>query len=130
MSFLSDLIKIADDITDGLGLQAKVQHYAWTGQDGYGKPTYASPTTISCVVDRTNRMIVGGNGQAISIAATLTKIGDMAPNGASGRREPIDLRDKIVLSDGFTGPVIDSPGAVEDTSTGRGFIQSVMLGAR
>lgn len=129
MSFLGNLIKIADNITDGLGLQAEVSHSAWIGQDGFGKPSFSSAVSRKCVVDRTNKVITL-NGQLITIGATLTFVGDVAPNGASGRREPIDPRDKIILPDGFTGPIIDTPGSVTDRETNRGFIQSVMLGAR
>lgn len=133
MSFLGELIKIADTVTLDLGLQCEVQHYAFIGSDARGKPTYADPVTVTCVVDRTNREISTANGKVINISATLTKIGDLAPNGAvtnPARREPIDPRDKIVLPDGLTGPIIDTPGSVTDPETDRGFIQSIMLGAR
>lgn len=121
-------IKIAHNLTKGV--QGEIQHYAWTGQDGYGKPTYPiSPVSLLCVIDRTNKVITV-NGQLVTISATLTFVGDVAPNGATGRREPIDPRDKIILPDGFTAPIIDTPGSVTDPVTGRGFIQSVMLGTR
>lgn len=131
MAFPAEIIRsgvsIADDLTSGV--QPSFTHHPWIGQDGAGKRTYGSPVTLAGVVDRTFRMITS-NGQQIAIAATITVVGDISPNGAAGRREPIDPRDKIVLSDGFTGPIIDAPGSVVDPGTGRGFIHSIMLGAR
>lgn len=129
MSFLGDLIEIADDVTKDFDLQCQVTLYPWIAQDVHGDDTYGTPVTLTCVVDRTNRILYQG-GQQITVVATLTFVGDVAPNGAAGRREPIDPRDKIVLPDGFTGPIVSTPDGVTDPGTGRGFIQSVMLGAR
>lgn len=112
-----------------LGVQSLVSHEAWTGQDVFGADTYAAPVSRLAVIDRTNKVQVR-DAQTVTIAATITFIGDVLPNGAAGRREPIDPRDIITLPDGFTGPIIDSPNSVIDPVTGRGFIQEVMLGAR
>lgn len=131
MAFPAEIIRsgvgIANSLT--LGVQSPITHYAWISQSVAGDDTYDDPVTLLCVIDRTNRVIVR-DGEHITIGATLAFVGDVAPNGAVGRREPIDPRDKIVLPDGFTGPIIDSPGSVIDPDTERGFIQSVMLGAR
>lgn len=120
-------IKIADSLTKG------VQSYAvlepWLEQSVHGDDVYGLPVPIQCIVDRTNKMIEHG-GEQITVGATLTVIGDIQPNGATGRREPIDPRDRITLPDGFTGPVISSPNSVIDPSTNRGFIHEIMLGMR
>lgn len=131
MAFPAEILESSIKIADGLtkGAQDKVIHRAWIGQDVFGEVTYASPITRDAVVDRTNKSIVK-EGQFINISATIIFVGDILPNGAAGRREPIDPRDELTLSDGFTGPIIDAPGAVINPKTKRGFIQRVMLGAR
>lgn len=103
---------------------------AWIGQSVTGKPTYASPVTIKCIEDDKQRTIVTGAGQVITVMSTLTILEPIASNGTAGRKEPIDPRDKITTPSGFVGRVIDTPGSVFDPGTGKGFIQTISLGAR
>jgi len=132
MSFpFSSLIRLgvtlADSFTeDG---QATITHEAWIGQDRFGKPTYATATNPRCVISNKLRTIVSTSGQLITTVSTLTFTTLPAANGALGRREPIDPRDRITLPDGFSGPIVYS-GAPIDPTTGKGYILSVALGAR
>lgn len=122
-------IAVANSLTGGVQVSCTLE--AWTGQDAYGAPTFASPVPFRAVLDRTQKQMIGPTGKVIYIMATLTVVGDLAANGSTTsppRREPIDPRDRITLPDGATGPIIDSPDAVTDPVTGRGFIQQVMLG--
>jgi hypothetical protein len=84
--------------------------------------------TLNAVVDLTRKQRTLTSGRVITVIATLTIVGDVTPNGTTGRKEPIDPRDRITLPDGTTGPIIDAPGAVVDPGTGRGFIHEIMLG--
>lgn len=119
--------KLADQFTrDG---QSEVTHEAWIGQDKFGKETYAAPVTLRGAIDSRQRLIVTTGGKTITIMSTITFTQAIAPNGAAGRREPIDPRDRITLPNGFSGPIIDT-GAPIDPKTGMGYIQQVMLGAR
>jgi hypothetical protein len=129
MAFPRDILVAGIAVTNTLtkGVQVDCTLAAWTGQDAYGSATYAAPVTFQAVLDRTNKQLVT-LGKVIDVAATLTIVGDLAPNGATDRREPIDPRDVITLPDGFTGPIIDVPNAVTDPITGRGLIQQIMLG--
>lgn len=123
-------VKIANSLTRGV--QCNISHEAMIGTDGMGSFTYASSVNRKCVVDMTTRVIKMG-GELITVAATLTFVGDVPANGAvtdPPRVEPIDPRDRITLPNGWTGPIISSPGAVIDPGTNRGIIQEVMLGAR
>ena len=131
MAFPAELLRAGIAIADTLtkGVQVDVTLEAWTGQSGFGVESFASPVTIKCVLDLTRKQIKTDSGREITIVATLTKVGDVAPNGTAGRREPIDPRDRITLPDGTTGPIIDVPGAVVDPGTGRGFINAIMIGA-
>lgn len=120
-------VKLADKFTrDG---QSDVTHEAWIGEDKFHKAAYAAPVTLRCVVDSRQRMIITNTGQAITVMSTLTFTSPIKENGASGRREPIDPRDKMTLPDGFTGPIIDT-GAPIDPKTRQGYITQIMLGAR
>lgn len=131
MAFPLEILKSGIGIANKLtkGVQANVTFEAWTGQDGYGVDSFASPVTLTAVVDMTRKQAHVPSGLDVTVMATLTIVGDVAPNGAAGRVEPIDPRDRITLADGTTGPIVDAPGAVVDPSTNRGLIHVVMLGA-
>lgn len=128
MSILSDGIAIADSITKSLGLQPEFTHYAWTGQDGKGKATYAAGVTRKGVIDLTRKQRTSSGGRLITIIATITVLETISANGAAGRREPVDPRDKIVLPDGTTGPILESPDAPVDPDTSKPFLNTIYLG--
>lgn len=122
-------VKFVDQFTaDG---QSEFTHEAWIAQDKFGKPTYAAPTNPAPrgVIDSRQRIMITATGQAITIMSTITITSPIAPNGATGRREPIDPRDRITLSNGFSGPIIDTSAPI-DPKKGTGYIQQIMLGAR
>lgn len=120
-------VKLADQFTeDG---QSTITHEAWIGQDKFGKPTYAFATHPRCVVTQKVRTVVNSSGELKMSAATLTFTTLPLSNGAAGRQEPIDPNDRIMLSNGFTSPIVFI-GGPEDPTTGKGYILSVALGAR
>jgi hypothetical protein len=57
----------------------------------------------------------------------ITIIGPVTANGAPNRDEPVDPRDKFVLPDGTSGPIVDVNGLL-DPSTGRPYLYEVALG--
>lgn len=123
-------IAIADTLTKGV--QVAITHEAFIGQSVSGKPTYDTGVSLMAVEDLTSKVEFRG-GQLVTIGATLTIVGDVASNGAvtsPPRREPIDPRDRITLSDGSSGPILEAPGAVIDPVTNRGFIHTIKLGPR
>jgi len=120
-------VNLADKFTENVQPVIKLEQ--WIGQDKFGKITYAAPTFPRCVIDSRQRMIVSTSGQMITVMSTLTFTTLPVSNGAIGRREPIDTRDKITLPDGFTGPIISVNGPL-DPATNKGFILEVQLGAR
>jgi hypothetical protein len=121
-------VSIADKVTKSV--QGNMILEAWIGQSITGLATYASPITVKCIEDDTQKTITIASGQVITVMSTLTILEAIPSNGASGRHEPIDTRDKITTPSGFVGKVIETPGSVVDPGTGKGFIQSIMLGAR
>lgn len=126
---LRDIIKNAVAIADTVTapLQVAVDHYAWTGSDDFSKPTYARPVSRLAVVEELQRYRRTETGQEIVQKASITFIRPISANGASQRREPIDPRDKIVLANGYTGPILNVQG-ITDPGTDQPYMLEVILG--
>lgn len=108
-------------------LQPTVQHFAWTGQNIYGKATYAAPVSLKVIEEQEVRQHETKSGQSVMTRAKVTILQPITPNGAVGRDEPVDSRDKITLSDGTSGPIVDIVG-MTDPSTTRPFFVEVWIG--
>lgn len=122
MSFPREVLVAGINIADALlaGVQGTVQYEAYTSGDGDGDEDYASPVGVQCVIDQTRRQVSTASGRLLTTVATLT-----FPRGGLN----INPKDRITLPDGTTGPLIlESPGAVFDPVTGRGFITEVKIG--
>lgn len=127
-TILRSAVQTASRVTGGVdGVQSDVTIAAWTGMDGYGKPTFALAKTHTAIVERTQRMIRTTEGKEILSRARIMFLNTIKANGASGRTEPIDTRDVITLPDGTTGPILDVIGVI-DPSTERPFAHEVWLG--
>ena len=127
---LDSLVRKMIGVADGVvrSLEEEVQHYAWTGQDGFGAANDLEvPTSPKALVEQKIRMHRLSDGRLIKAKAKLTFLEVIPPNGAKGRSEPIDLRDKLVLADGTTGPILDIQG-LRDPGKGRPFLLEVWLG--
>jgi hypothetical protein len=126
---LSNIIRSGVAIANSLttDLQVPVQHYAWIGDDDFNKPIFANPVTRYALVEMKERMLHFQTGEDFLAKCTVTFLVPIAPNGASGRREPIDNRDKIVLPNGFTGPIRDVLGLANNFSDSP-YVVEVILG--
>lgn len=124
-SLVRAIVATANHVTSTL--QCNVTFYAWISDGDNSEPTYASPITLRAVVDLRQRRITSSTGEDIIQKARITFVGPVEPNGASNRREPIDPRDKIVLPNGYTGPILNVLGPV-DPSTGDPYAPEVILG--
>lgn len=123
-----DAVALADSITKSL--QPTVAHSAWTGQDVFGTATYATAVNRDAIVEYKIRdKLQSSTGKVIQSQALITIIGPITANGASGRVEPIDSRDKIVLPDGTTGPIIDVEGIV-DPITNKPYMYQIWIGGQ
>lgn len=111
-AWLTVAVAAADQATAGLGLQVEVSHEAWIGQDGYAKPQYDDPVPLSALVQEGTNQVRTLAGETITTKACLSFLRPLTPNGATGRREPIDPRDRITLPSGYTGPIVDNAGAL------------------
>lgn len=126
LNVVRSAIKSVDTVTKPL--QATVQHSQWTGQDGYGHNSFAAPVSRRAVVDLTRKVRVRmEDGVLLMTIAEITFLDPIPDNGASGRKEPVDNRDKIVLPDGSTGPIVSTGGPL-DAGTNRPFLNTVLLG--
>lgn len=118
---------IATISTATADLQATVAHAAWTGKDGYNKPTFAVAVNRQALVEMKQRLRRLPNGQEVLQQAAVTFIGPISANGATGRREPVDPRDTITLPNGYSGPILNVEGLIDPT-TNRPFMVQVWLG--
>ncbi len=132
MSLISDLIEVANEIVGDFDLLSPIIHlvYIPSTQSETGGKHYAQPVTLHGVIDSRQRLIVDARGNTVTVMSTITFLEVITPNGSPGRREPIDPNDILILPDGFTGPIIDTPGSTVDPETGTGFINTIMLGRR
>lgn len=108
-------------------LQVTVTHEAWTGVDGYGKPTFSRARCVRAIVEQRQRAMRSRSGEVIFTRASVLILEPLAPNGARGRVEPIDPRDRVTLPDGTTGPIVDVNGLV-DPSTDAPYYAEVWIG--
>lgn len=126
------VVKVAHGVT--VSLQETVQHHAWVGQDGFGAPSgpaqdgYDFPVPLKAMVEQKLQLRQLGDGRLVKVKAKLTFLKVIVPNGAAGRDEPIDMRDKLVLADGTTGPILSDEG-LRDPGKGRPFLIELWLGA-
>lgn len=126
---LADTIRAAVATANAItgDLQVVVKHSAWVGVDGFSKPSFAKAVERPALVEFNQRMVRQVNGQEVLQVARVMFLEPIHPNGADGRREPIDPRDKIVLPNGFVGPILEVSGFV-DSGTDRPFFYEVALG--
>jgi hypothetical protein len=129
---LADVVRsgvaLANRVTDDL--QVDVTHDAWTTRALDGKPTYngggAGVARSSIVEYKQSRRWSALLGQTVDYAVKVTILGPVAGNGAAGRNEPIDSRDRFTLLDGTARPVVDVVG-IQDPSTGKPYMYEVYL---
>ena len=89
-------------------LATPIPHAAWTGQDPYGKPTYAVPVTRMARLEYIVKRLVTATGQERISRARLFVDGAV----------PLDLRDQLVLPDGSSPALL----AVLPHRNGRGTV--------
>jgi hypothetical protein len=131
MAFPIEILRAGVALTNKLtaGAQAQIKIEPWVAQDTFGLITYGSPVFYSAVIDSTRKQLRTAAGELLEITATATIIGDVLPNGALGRIEPIDPRDRVTLPDGKQAPIMSVPNSFVDPGTNRGIIHEIMLGA-
>lgn len=101
---ITSVVKIADGIT--ASLQSTVTYEAWIG-DGttFSEPLYDTAIEMQAIVEILDKQVRSESGDDILLKASVTFLRPIAPNGADSRREPVDVRDRITLPNGYTGPI-------------------------
>jgi hypothetical protein len=115
-------LAVADSVT--ATLQTTVRHAAWAGADKYGKPIFDKYVERQAIVERRTAAV---GGTQITQAATVNFLRPIEDHGADYRQEPIDPRDKIVLDDGWSGPIVNV-STLHNPTTSRGYYYIVSLG--
>lgn len=112
---------------DGLMDNVTIQY--WEGDsDLVGTGIYSDPVSFEAVVIRKNQMVKDNNGQDVMSKTYLGFIEALPDHGVgTGRDEPLDTRDIITLSDGTTGPILNTDGLM-DSATSRPYLSEVYLG--
>ena len=108
-------------------LEGPVQHFAWTGVGAYAAPTYASAVIRPAIISLEQKLRRLPGNVEVNQRASFILLVPVTNNGASGRREPVDPRDKFILPDGTTGPVLYAGGPL-DPKTNNPFLIEVVLG--
>lgn len=117
-------VAVADQVTKPL--QATVSYRRRTGQDAFGKPTYATAVDLRAIVDWKATQRRTSTGILTVSRAVITFLDVSALSAATGGAG-IDDNDKITLPDGTTGPVLDLGGFI-DPGTGVPIAVEVFMG--
>jgi hypothetical protein len=113
-------------------LQPSVTHYPWIAQTGFGKPTFDTPygegiTRTAIVEKRVQTRQSALTNKVVTTIAHITFLVPFDAIDAEGRENPIDPRDRFVLSDGTSAPIVDIAGFI-DRQTGYPYFAEVWLG--
>lgn len=121
MSLLSNLVGLADNLTQSFGLQADVLYYKYLSSDGAGKRSYAPVVARKALYIRRMKQVRTFSGEmAVSNAQvvflTPTQINEfdkiVVPNGGyiDGSEEARDAAQPIIGTDAFVdasnGPIL------------------------
>jgi hypothetical protein len=126
---LDDIIRsgiaLADSITKSL--QPTIRYEPWIGQDEYGTPRFGTRQDIRVIIEYKNKQFSTRSGKEPLIRAIIFFLHPIDANGAEDRAEPLDIRDRITLPDGTTGPILSVDG-VADPDSSLPYYHAVALG--
>jgi hypothetical protein len=111
-------------------LVVTVQYEPWVDTDGYGQRTYGTTEERVAIVDfRRQKFTTEGSSETVQ-AVVVTFLDPFVANGAEGRQEPVDPRDRVTLPDGTVAPIVEVRGAAVDPTTNQPFMIEVVLGKK
>lgn len=117
-------VALADKLTQDL--QPEVQFEAFTGKDGFNQNAYAPALGVKAIVERKQKLVRTPAGEEVMSSHLITILRAIASNGAPGRQEPIDVRDRFTLADGSTGTILAIEG-FDDRATDQAYFYQVYL---
>lgn len=129
MSGFADIIRTGVALANSLTstLQVTIMHTPWIGVDANNVAQYGTPVARQAIVEYKLDSREKVYGEENLQSCTITFLNPIAANGAANRDEPIDPRDRMVLPDGTSGPLISVKGIV-DPSTNKPYLYQVILG--
>lgn len=112
---------------DGLMDDVTIQFWEYD-IDEYGTSHYSDPVPFQAIVVRKQEMIKTINGQTQQSQTYVAFVEELPARGTGrDRKEPLDERDIITLSDGTTGPILNDLGLM-DQATSAPYLLEVYLG--
>jgi len=113
----------ADNLMDNVTIRYWIQDL-----DPQGTPDLSAPVPFEAVVVRKQQVVKKADGQEAVSHTYLAFLEALPPRGTgNGRREPLDERDVITLSDGTTGSIL-TPEGLMDREILAPFLHEVYLG--
>lgn len=109
------------------GEQRLLTWEAWQGSLGFGRNDYAPAVTLKALVQLHPTGPAAGN-VAAGVIATVVLLQPLPPNGAPGRQEPVDPRDRFTLHDGTVAKAVEWRGAMVNEGTGLPYMSQLRLG--
>lgn len=118
-----DLAGLIGQALEGLaavteGIQEDVQHEQFVAGPSLGPPRFGLKTVRRALVQRKEGKKVKAGGQEVTFRAIVSFLTPV----------PFDVRDRLTLSDGLTGPVVDEQGGAIDVATGLPYGRVVWVG--
>lgn len=124
------IVPVIKDIIGGQdGLMDDVTIRYWQRDlDDAGTGDYSDPVAFQAVVIRIQKLVVTSSGQEAMSTSQIIFVEELPAHGEAGRREPLDERDIITLSDGTTGPILTVGPGLMDQGTHAPYLLEVFLG--
>jgi len=120
---IKSLVGGADNLMDSVTIRYWIRDL-----NDAGTPDLSAPVTFEAIVERKQQVVKKADGQEAVSHTYLAFLEALPPRGTgAGRREPLDERDVITLSDGTTG-VILTPEGLMDREIAAPFLHEVYLG--
>lgn len=86
--------------------------------DAAGQGRFSSPVSFQALVIRQQKTVMKSDGQEAVATTYVMFLEELTPQGTgNGRREPLDERDVITLSDGTTGPILTITGVMDQLNS-------------
>lgn len=125
-TLVATAVSIVNTVTSTL--QGNVTHEAWISNSGaYGAPLFATGVVRTAIVNDKTMDRRLPSGEIVLQHASITFLAPITANGATGRREPIDPRDRFTLPSGYVGPVLYVNG-LDNPATNSPYFVEVVLG--
>lgn len=109
---IAKVVAVANKITKPL--QGDVSHLPWIAQNAFGSSSHQSPfgqpIPRTAIIEQQARWHQLPDGNQVFTFAHLIFLEPFEHINAPNRKNPIDPRDRLLLPDGTTGPIVDVDG--------------------